>query len=327
MKTFKFFCAILVPALLISVSFSAEQPIADKGPKPVPLMQVIPQPEQQVSIQRDGAEIARYHSGLNARRPFIFPVIGPSGRSLTRMGHPHDPEGHKHHYSVWIAHNDVNGVNFWDDRKSGRIVHQRVEKLEDTEDHATLTTLNHWINEASNTVLLVERRTATAQPLPNNEWLLVVDLQLESKDKAVTFCKTPFGLVGVRMAKTICINDGGGSIRNSEGADGEKDIFWKPAKWVDYSGPITAKAVEGITLFDHPSNPNHPSCFHVRSDGWMGASLSFKGPIIVEPGKPLMLRYGLYVHTGKQPIEEIQKRWDEFAKTPAPEPWKPAKKK
>jgi hypothetical protein len=243
------------------------------------------------------------------------------------MGHPQDPDGHRHHYSVWISHNDVSGVNFWDDRKSGRIVHQRFEKFEDADYHAALVALNHWINETNNTVMLVERRTIRAQPMLNNEWLLIIDLQFESKDKAVTFGKTSFGMVGVRMAKTICVNDGGGTIRNSEGAEGEKEIFWKPAKWVDYTGPITAKAVEGITLFDHPSNPNHPSCFHVRSDGWMGASLSFKGPIIVDPGKPLMLRYGLYVHAGKQPVEQIQKQWDEFAKTAAPEPWQSSKKK
>jgi hypothetical protein len=327
MKTLEYFSAVLMLVLPILTSAGCSSPAPDKGPKQVPLMQVLPQPEQQVSIQRDGAEIARYHFGLDARRPFIFPVIGPSGRSLTRMGHPQDPEGHRHHYSVWISHNDVNGLSFWDDGSKGRIVHQRVEKFEDTDDHATLITKNHWINETNNTVLLIERRTTRAQPLPNGEWLLVIDLQFEPKDKAVTFGKTPFGLIGVRMAKTICINDGGGTIRNSEGAEGEKDIFWKPAKWVDYSGPITAKAIEGITLFDHPSNPNHPAAFHVRSDGWMGASLSFNGPMIVDPGKPLMLRYALYVHSGMPAIEQIQKQWDEFAKTPAPEPWKPAKKK
>ena len=29
------------------------------------------------------------------------------------MGHPHDPVGHSHHNSVWIAHESVNGESFW----------------------------------------------------------------------------------------------------------------------------------------------------------------------------------------------------------------------
>ena len=70
-------------------------------PKPVPRLQVIPQPYGQVSFQRDGVEITRYHFGADLERPFLFPVVGPSGRSLTRMGHPRDPETHSHHNSVW----------------------------------------------------------------------------------------------------------------------------------------------------------------------------------------------------------------------------------
>jgi hypothetical protein len=118
------------------------------------------------------------------------------------------------------------------------------------------------------------------------------------------------------MARTIGVNDGGGAIRNSEGGVNEKEALWKPAKWVDYSGPITATAVEGITLFDHPTNPNHPSIFHVRNDGWMGASLTFDGPLRLQSGKPLALRYGLYVHAGMPSAKRLQSRWEEFAREP-----------
>src|SRR5205085_742227 len=116
--------------------------------KPVPRLQLVPQPYDQVSFQRDGQEIARYHFGHDLRRPFVFPLIGPAGRSLTRMGHPRDPESHSHHNSVWVSHNSVNGVSFWDDRSKGKIVHRRVEKLEDEgNDVAAITTASDWVNE------------------------------------------------------------------------------------------------------------------------------------------------------------------------------------
>ena len=103
------------------------------APKTVPLMQAIPLPYQQVSFQRDGVELCRYHFGSDLRRPFMFPVVGPSGRSLTRMGHPHEPVTHSHHNSIWISHNDVNGLSFWEDRGKGRIVHEQIESLEDSD--------------------------------------------------------------------------------------------------------------------------------------------------------------------------------------------------
>src|SRR5436309_1625926 len=83
----------------------AQVPLPDA--KPVPRVQAIPLPYDQVSIQVDGRERTRYHFGPGLRRPFLFPVVGPSGRSLTRMGHPHDPVTHSHHNSVWISHHDV----------------------------------------------------------------------------------------------------------------------------------------------------------------------------------------------------------------------------
>ena len=78
------------------------------------------------------------------------------------------------------------------------------------------------------------------------------------------------GLLGVRMAKSIGVADGGGRILNSEGGVNEVGCFRKAARWVDYSGPVTADVDEGINLLDHPQNLHHPVEFHVRNDGWMG---------------------------------------------------------
>jgi len=273
-------------------------------------LQTVPQPYHQISFQRDGIEITRYYFGPDLNRPFLFPIIGPSGRCLTRMGHPHDPEGHSHHNSIWISHSDVNGASFWADRTGARIVHQRIEKLDDD----AVQSLNAWIDKEGKT-LLRERRRISIQLLPNGEWLMILDLLLEAQEKEVTFGKTPFGLLGVRMAKSIGVNDGGGTIRNSEGGLNESEVLWKQARWVDYSGPITATATEGITLMDHPTNPNHPTFFHVRNDGWMGASLTYDAPRTLAPHKPLQLHYGLYIHSGAPTLEQLQQRWLEFSRT------------
>lgn len=288
-------------------------------------MQALPLPDQQVSFQRDGFELCRYYFGTTLRRPFIYPVMGPSGRSLTRMGHPHDPESHSHHYSVWISHADVDGLSFWEDRSKARIVHQRIEQFADADDESFLVAVNAWLNETNSKTILTERRAVRVQPLPNQEWLLVLDVELRAGTNAVTFGKSPFGLIGVRMAKTIGVNDGGGVLRNSEGQVGEPEIFWKHARWVDYSGPITAAAIEGITLMDHPSNPNHPTGFHVRSDGWMGASLTLDAARTLQPGEALAVRYGLYVHSGQPSLDALNRRWETFAKTQAGVPALPKK--
>ncbi len=304
----KDFILILLSPFIGTSTGAQEAPLT---PKPVPHMQVIPMPYYQASFQRDGVELTRYHFGPGLHRPFLFPIIGQSGLSLTRMGHPHDPESHSHHNSVWISHNDVDGISFWSDRGGGKIRHKRIVNFEDSGERSSIVTENEWLTNEGK-VLLLETRRVTVLLLENSEWLLIIDMEFKAKDKPVTLGKTPFGMIGVRMAKTIGVNDGGGRIRNSEGAVNEKEVFWKRARWVDYSGAVTNERLEGITLFDHPDNPNFNTYFHVRNDGWMGASLTFDGPRKIRPKESLHIRYGLYVHSDMKARDAIEAKWKQF---------------
>ena len=306
--------------LLVSLPVAARAAGENELPnaRPVPDVQVLPLPDAQASFQLLGSELTRYHFGPLLQRPFWYPVIGPSGRPLTRMGHPHDPETHSHHNSIWIAHQDVDGVNFWTDGGGGRIVHQRVELYDDGPHNASMITVNAWQAPDGRTLLL-DRRRANVEVLTGGQWCLYVDLQLEAPaTHPVTLGSTPFGLIAVRMAKTTGVHDGGGRILDSEGRLNEKEIFRKPARWVDYSGPITNAVREGITLMDHPSNPSFPTPFHVRDDGWMGAALTYQRPLTIAPGKPLRLRYAIWIHANVVRRDEVEKRWQAFAQSQPP---------
>lgn len=301
--------SVLFP-VIYSISVAAAE-------KPFPTVQVVPLPGEQISFQWKGREITRYHHGTALPRPFLFPFNGPSGINLTRLGHPHDPVSHSHHNSIWISHRDLNGLNFWEDRGAGhRIQHQRVEQFFDSPDEASATVLNHWLS-ASNQLMLVERRRITLIPLPLEESLLLIDLELKPGPRGLpmVFGKSPFGLLAVRVTKTMGVADGGGTIRNSEGGVDEAGVLWKKARWVDYSGPVTPEQTQGLTLLDHPSNAGHPTFFHVRNDGWMGASLSYDASLTV-PTNGLVLRYGLYAHRGLPDVTRLQEEWEKFAARP-----------
>ena len=57
-------------------------------PHHFPRCQIIALADHQTSIQIDGVERLRWHYGSQYTRPFFFPFIGPTGSSLTRIGHP-----------------------------------------------------------------------------------------------------------------------------------------------------------------------------------------------------------------------------------------------
>jgi hypothetical protein len=326
-----FFASSAVAAIVFAPSVSFAQEVAKpalSAPKPAPLMQAEPLPHHQVRLLKGDRELTRFHFDPTDRRPFLYPIIGPSGRSLVRMGHPHDPISHSHHNGVWISHHIVDGINFWGDvdKKLGRITTKYVEQLDDTDASASFTSLQNWTpDEPVGRPIMAERRRIEVRPIAGDDYLIIIDLEFTALDKDRTIEKTPFGVIGVRMRKSIGVNDGGGRVLNSEGAinekgiagDGVNPVHWKPARWCDYAGPVTATASEGITLFDHPMNPNHPTVFHVRNDGWMGACLTFDAPRTLEPGKPLRLRYGLFVHDKLLDAPAIDAQWRAFTKLPS----------
>ena len=74
---------VLLAAGLLSPLAGAQVPLPNA--KPIPHLQALPQPYEQVPFQRDGTELARLHFGPGLNRPFVFPLLGPSGRSITPL--------------------------------------------------------------------------------------------------------------------------------------------------------------------------------------------------------------------------------------------------
>jgi hypothetical protein len=287
-----------------------------------PRVQARPEPRHGVSFLVDGRLVLGLDGGAGMRRPFLYPVLGPAGVPLTRMGHPHDPVSHSHHNSVWISHADVGGTTFWAD-DGGTIEVTRITLLEDGDDRAAVELEAAW-RAGEKGVLLQERRRVSLVPIAADLWRIDVETELRAADAPVPLGATAFGMLAVRVAKSIGVKDGGGRILNSEGAVNEAECFRTPARWVDYTGPVTATVDEGITLMDHPENLHHPVEFHVRDDGWMGAATTFRGGHTIEPAVPLRLRHGLLVHGAATDAAAIEREWKRFASVPfQPFPDKP----
>jgi methane monooxygenase PmoA-like len=271
-----------------------------------PRCQVVPLPDYQVSFELDGVERLRWHYGPSYPRPFFYPLVGPSGSTLTRMGHPGAPD-HDHHRSIWFAHNKVLGIDFWSDRTEARIRQKEWLCYQDGDDEAVMAVLLHWVDGHDPRELLAQEVVAAVRPGPEGETFVELQSTFRPQADSLEFQKTNFGFLAVRVAKSISAAFGGGQLTNSQKAQGEPAIFAHPARWVDYSGPVPGGQQEGITYFDHPSNPGYPTSWHVREDGWMGAAPCLSGPLVTRRDQPLVLRYLLHAHRG-QPV-----RADEIA--------------
>ena len=313
---------LLLPLLAILVLPASAQDNPLPSAKPLPHMQVLPMPHSISSFQLDGRELTASHYNPADMRPFWYPIMSSKGICLTRMGHPHDPVTHSHHNSVWIAHSNVNGIDFWGDhaKEQGRIVTQHVDRYDDVDEAAVMQMTNHWVRASDNAVQLIETRRSEVRPLDGaKSWLMIIDVEFAApKGQPATFGPSFFGLVAVRLAKSIGVHDGGGRILNSEGQVNEEEVFRKPARWCDYSGRITndADGFAGMTLMNHPGNPQNPTAFHVRNDGWMGSCLTPEKAVEVTDAQKLRVRYGLWVHDGMATQAQSEAQWQAFAALP-----------
>lgn len=286
-----------------------------------PRCQLTPLPDHQVACTIDGRERLRWHFGPQYPRPFFFPLVGPSGAPLTRMGHPGAPN-HDHHQSIWFAHNKVlgsdtaPGIDFWANGTPARIRQQEWLAYHDGDDEAVLAVRLGWFDGHDPRALFTQDLVAAVRPGPDGETLLELQSAFTPTADSLEFGKTNFGFLAVRVAKSLSAHFGGGQLTDSAGRVGEPAIFGQQAAWMDYSGPVAPGVDEGITYFDHPSNPGHPTHWHVREDGWMGASACFSAPRTITQAAPLTLRYLLHAHAGRADAARAAATLADFAARP-----------
>lgn len=255
-----------------------------------------------------------------ANKPYIAVLRGPSGRNVLEDS----PGDHVHHHGVWWGHGDVNGVDFYLEvpapgRRLGRIDHAGFDTTTGEIPRFGFVETLCWIDDTEK-VLIDERRSV--QGCFRDETHYTVDLDSTYTARAdLDFGTTKESVLpGIRMAEAltgIC----GGHIRTSTGQRGESRNFGQPAKWFDYWGERKAiyglsDVVEGVAVFDHPTNANHPNPVFVRSYGpnspFQGHH--FTGEARLEKGEAWRYRHRLVVHAGNTEEADIAGKYDDWVK-------------
>jgi len=111
-------------------------------------------------------------------------------------------------------------------------------------------------------------------------------------------------------------------LLNSNGLTGAKAIWGKQAKWVDYSTTREGRKV-GVAIFDHPSNPRHPTYWHARPYGLNAANpfgvsdftkdKSRDGSLTIPAGGKTTFRYRVVLHDGDSAQANVANLYAAFA--------------
>lgn len=261
------------------------------------------EPEPLLKIEDTGSEarvvrgsqlIASYRY-LGGRMPYVYPLSTWTGYCVTEDS----PRDHPHHHSLWTAHGDVNGADFW--AGEGVIKHIQFLRLTPGPVYAEIVSECSWVAEGR--ALLSEIRGIRFWNLPSKELLLDYVVTLSPAEGKVVLGDTKeAGIVSLRVTPSITV-ERGGRLTNSWGGVNEREVWGRRAVWCDYSGPL-GDGVYGIAVFDHPLNPRHPTYWHARDYGLMTANVfglshfvgGRRGDMVLE--KATAFKFRLFVHRG-----------------------------
>jgi len=265
-----------------------------------------------VEVKLCGELLTKYHF-KEVVRPYLYPFIGPNGKSILRnypmVQAPGDDTDHPHHKGIWTAHGDVNKVDNWSEEQGcGFVIHQNFEELFSGSVFGKITGKNNWVSKDKEPVL-EEIRTMKFYNIRKVR-LFDLEINFNARFGDVLFGDTKEGgIISIRVASQSA-GIHGGKIENSIGAISEKECWGKKAEWCDYSGKIDSDIV-GTAFFDNPTNLRFPTYWHVREGGWMCANvfgISYfentredfpsKGNFLLKKGEQLTFKYRAYIHKG-----------------------------
>ena len=300
---------------------SAAQSVSTKGGVE------IKQLDDRLTVSIGGQPFTEYFF-KDVPRPYFYPVLGPNEVPMTRNwplknveGEEHD---HKHHRSLWFAHGEINGVDFWSEDKSfGRTVHEKFNAIKSGPGSGTISSRNNWVTQDGK-VICTDDRTVRIYDSTNPR-MLDFEITLHASNGELTFGDTKEGMMSIRLAESMRLThgkkSGDGHIVTSAGVH-DGDTWGKRADWVDYYGPVDGKIV-GVAMFDHPKNPRHPTWWHVRDYGLFAANPfglhdfekkpAHSGDFKVPAGQSVTFKYRLIFHEGDVQRAKIAELYGKYS--------------
>ena len=300
-----------------------------------------------IRVEVDGGPFAAYVID-EANKPYLWPVIGPTGKKMTRAypmqdlpGEPAAQRDHPHHRGITFGHENIGGADSWHDRSTfadaeagsprlarlGCIAHRDFSLLAVDGDRAVIEEICDHLDPAGKTIVIERRRLAFRA----EKTLRTIDIDQEFRPSpdagSVRVGDNKDAGLFVRVPATMAVeSQQGGRIVNSEGQV-DKDAWSKPARWCDYHGPAEGEHL-GIAILNHPASYRHPTRWHVRTYGLFAANPFASqgydaalpdGTTTVGPGDVLRLHHRILLHAGDEKAAAVDEAWQQYAReTPTP---------
>lgn len=276
--------------------------------------------------------------------PAFYPVLGPGQVPMTRSYPFEELEGedtdHPHHQSLWFAHCDVNGENFWavqpskDGKEPGKTVHRKFTSVESGKGEGGFVSEDQYVGSDGKVVMSDTRTVRFIAPEdPMGPRIIDIEITFRATDGPIHFGDDKDAGMAIRLNADLQVEkrvEGKkglqpwkGHLLNSEGISGV-ETWGKRARWVDAYGEVGGEPV-GVAILDHPSNPRYPTYWHSRSYGLVTANIFGKhhfeklddakaGAMTIPAGESQTFRWRFAFHRDTPEKAGVEALQEAFAK-------------
>jgi len=297
-----------------------------------------------VTVRIDGELFTKYITGDDAtNKPYFYPVIGPTGKAMTRAYPMEDVKGeaqdHPHHRSLWFGHQFINDFDTWHEELTligrakgdagkleelkktlGASVHREVLEASADRDMAVLKVSTDY-TDPSGAVMASDVRTFTFHLGPDGSRMIDADIVFTAVGEEVIFSDAKDAGLSLRVAHSMSVDaKEGGHIVTSDGAT-DKDAWGKRADWCDFNGPVGGEKL-GIAVLNHPTSFRYPTPWHARTYGLFTANPfglktvageSEEGFVTLKKGESFSMRHRIILHRGNEKDADIAGAWKRYA--------------
>jgi hypothetical protein len=297
------------------------------------------QRNDRIDVMIGGKPFTTYYFGSTVAKAYLMPLQTATGLVISRLfpvgnevsdADRKSPSFEPHQRPLYFAHGDIDGLDFWAEaafqkyyrdhprHAYGHMGSPKIEHVSGGPESGTIRATfslegpeNEVIGEETQMFIFKGNdRTRTID----------CDFKLNANNGPMVMGDTKEGTFGIRLGPDLSAPRG--HMINSHGAEGEPQIWGKPADWVNYYGTVSGHEA-GIVVFEHPKSFRHPTTWHARAYGLLAANPfglreftkdpNKDGSWTIPEGKSLDFRYRVLIYDGKLSPEEINRAYQEYA--------------